>query len=153
MHINYPTTSHIDIKHVPGNNYGPCCQATMLYYEVADGTGLLMVLLCCCDTVELRAEWGDEFVQSCNWAGATCAVVAASPLLGAGNIVDCRQAAAEAQEQGFCMCTASKSSLNPMLQLWGLHMVVLLLAFVMVHTVKQIHFLFCTTSISPCFGR
>eukprot|EP00879_Flechtneria_rotunda_P009260 GHRR01009694.1.p2 GENE.GHRR01009694.1~~GHRR01009694.1.p2 ORF type:complete len:104 (+),score=26.50 GHRR01009694.1:313-624(+) len=29
-----------------------------------------------------RAEWGDEVVQSCNWAGATCAVVAASPLIG-----------------------------------------------------------------------
>lgn len=31
---------------------------------------------------DLRAEWGDEVTQSCNWAGATCAVVAASPLIG-----------------------------------------------------------------------
>lgn len=29
-----------------------------------------------------REEWADEVVQSCNWAGATCAVVAASPLVG-----------------------------------------------------------------------
>ncbi|KAF8062102.1 hypothetical protein HT031_004362 [Scenedesmus sp. PABB004] len=29
-----------------------------------------------------RAEWGDEVAQSCVWAGATCAVVAASPLIG-----------------------------------------------------------------------
>jgi hypothetical protein len=31
---------------------------------------------------QYREEWGDEVVQSCNWAGATCAVVAASPLIG-----------------------------------------------------------------------
>lgn len=30
----------------------------------------------------LRAEWGDEVRQTCNWAGASCAVVAASPLIG-----------------------------------------------------------------------
>ncbi|KAF6265087.1 hypothetical protein COO60DRAFT_1114641 [Scenedesmus sp. NREL 46B-D3] len=32
--------------------------------------------------VPVQEEWGDEVVQSCNWAGATCAVVAASPLIG-----------------------------------------------------------------------
>ncbi len=30
----------------------------------------------------LREEWADEVRQSCNWAGASCAVVAASPLIG-----------------------------------------------------------------------
>lgn len=36
-----------------------------------------------CTPVEhLRAEWGDEVRQTCNWAGASCAVVAASPLIG-----------------------------------------------------------------------
>jgi hypothetical protein len=40
----------------------------------------LLLQLTCAD--QYRAEWGDEVVQSCNWAGATCAVVAASPLIG-----------------------------------------------------------------------
>lgn len=40
------------------------------------------VLFLCVMTERYRAEWGDEVVQSCNWAGATCAVVAASPLIG-----------------------------------------------------------------------
>jgi hypothetical protein len=32
--------------------------------------------------VHLREEWGDEVRQTCNWAAASCAVVAASPLIG-----------------------------------------------------------------------
>jgi hypothetical protein len=34
------------------------------------------------NAVDLRHEWGDEVKQTCNWAAASCAVVAASPLIG-----------------------------------------------------------------------